>query len=179
MIEGPSSRSWGWFLAQKHVFTSDGVGQLPKPRFRSFRRTTTRAAEPLNALSSDCNELNPLARNDVSLDGDLIQNVSASQQWNASLGRTSRTSLDHRPAQPVSRTGACLSKSSLMRPFMRLFEHVDGEKPLGNPNNKASHGRSAGWCEQWRNAGFAPVGFVIHHRAGPRAFGLSGASPDG
>jgi hypothetical protein len=70
-----------------------------------------------------------------------------------------------------------------MRPFMRLVmrprKHADGEKPLGNPNNKASRGRNVGWRERWRNAGFAAVGFIIHHRAGPRAFGLSGASPDG
>ena len=66
-----------------------------------------------------------------------------------------------------------------MRPVMRRSEHAESEKPLGNPNNKASHGGNAVWRELWRNAGFAPVGFVIHHRAGPRAFGLSGASPDG
>lgn len=110
----------------------------------TLENRTTPSNGLLSTLGSGCNVLNPLARNDGSIVGDLIQNVPASQKWIASLGRTSRASLDHRPAQPASRTGDCLSKSSLMRlfmrPVMRRSEHAEGEKPLGNPNNKASHG---------------------------------------
>lgn len=57
-----------------------------------------------------------------------------------------------------------------------------GDKPLGNPVSEASGGLGSG---EWvvgagTGAGLpSPVGFVVHHRAGPRVLRPHGASPDG
>lgn len=58
---------------------------------------------------------------------------------------------------------------------------LTANEPLGNPNNKASLDRlhHSGRTLFHALSYVLLRSFVIHHRAGPRAFGLSGASPDG